>query len=375
MKRTNLSHRAQASLITIGTEITDGQILNSNAKTLATEFNRLGFEMVRHLSVPDDRSLMLQSFELCSKDSDFVCIVGGLGPTSDDFTRSCVAEYLKRELTWDESSWSRIVERLNARRIPIAESNKQQCYYPEGSQIHLNPQGTANAFSLIHHQKLYLCLPGPPREIKSIFDSNPLLAQIQTLFADQLKPDTLLKWKVTGVSESILGEWVQSVLKDPAWKVGYRPHPPYVEIKVWVPHGFCLDHPELKALDHILLPYLLYRNDEDPCESILKKLQNLQVSIIEQGLKGAFYDRCSQCAPSICSQLNWNLLKPEGPFLPKPPYLFLKGEGENALLQLQTDRHQYELHLQSPYHGTLLLDRSAKYFVEMTLLQLKEWLS
>ncbi len=90
------------NILAIGTEVTSGQIINKNAAWMSEKLNSYGMEVFHHLSVPDERELMINAMRFLTG-SNHLFITGGLGPTSDDFTREVVAEFAKKPLVFDPS--------------------------------------------------------------------------------------------------------------------------------------------------------------------------------------------------------------------------------------------------------------------------------
>src|SRR2546423_11411812 len=130
-KDQELSNRA--SVLAIGTELTTGQITNRNAPWISERLVQLGVEVVLHETVADDRSAIEAALNRCSQVSRLIFVTGGLGPTTDDFTRECIAQWAGRKLHFYEESWKKIVTRLSRLGIPVAEANRQQCFLPHGS--------------------------------------------------------------------------------------------------------------------------------------------------------------------------------------------------------------------------------------------------
>jgi molybdenum cofactor synthesis domain-containing protein len=97
----------KAAILTIGTEITDGQIVDSNSQWISLQLDAHNIKTVLHMSVPDNRDDMIGAIEYARAKGDLVFICGGLGPTSDDFTRDVVAEVLGKPLVLDETSCSK----------------------------------------------------------------------------------------------------------------------------------------------------------------------------------------------------------------------------------------------------------------------------
>src|SRR6185312_1777937 len=121
----------KTSILSIGTELTSGQILNSNAQWIAARLKDFGVLNSLQLTVPDERDQMLRGLEYCAQDIDVIFITGGLGPTTDDFTRLIIAEWSGKKLLWNEESWQHIVQRLSSRGRDIKDIQKQQAYFPE----------------------------------------------------------------------------------------------------------------------------------------------------------------------------------------------------------------------------------------------------
>ena len=122
-------HSDRASILTIGTEITTGQITNTHAAWISERLVQMGFEVVLHESVPDDRTLILQSLERCAGISKLIFVCGGLGPTTDDITRNVIAQWANMALEFDDEAMKHIVERLSGFGVPMVSSQRQQCFF------------------------------------------------------------------------------------------------------------------------------------------------------------------------------------------------------------------------------------------------------
>lgn len=226
----------KASVLAIGTELTTGQITNSNSSWISARLKELGIQTSLHLTVPDDREVNLQSLKMCADNSDVVFVTGGLGPTSDDFTREVIAAWMGSKLEFDEASWQHIESRLKPRGIPVKEIQRQQCYFPKDAKVLGNREGTANGFQVQHGGKLVFVLPGPPREIAAIWqDHIHPWALEKTKGLDRIVTES---WDILGLPESQVAEMAEQVLsKLPTalaskLEVGYRVHLPYVELKL-----------------------------------------------------------------------------------------------------------------------------------------------
>ena len=136
----------KASILAIGTEITTGQIVNKNASTLSAKLKTFGVDVTFHLTVPDNRQLIMDALHFAENQSELLFVTGGLGPTSDDFTRDLISQWSGLKMLFNEGSWNHVQSRLFSRGFSVREMQRQQCYFPETSQILTNASGTANAF-------------------------------------------------------------------------------------------------------------------------------------------------------------------------------------------------------------------------------------
>jgi nicotinamide-nucleotide amidase len=258
---------ARASILAIGTEITSGEITNRNAVWISENLQDLGFDVVAHLTVPDERALISAALRDRARESELVIVTGGLGPTTDDFTREVLAEWSGKALEFRESAWKKIVRRLEDRGIEVAPSNRQQAYFPLDSTTLENLEGTADGFRFTYqgeasHSTEVLVLPGPPREGKYLWERF-VDTWIKETFPPEV-PTDLERWHCLGISESSLGEIVERAVEGFGVKTGYRASVPYVEVKVWIPKNLTreLRLGLLSNLNAALAPYSVARGDE-----------------------------------------------------------------------------------------------------------------
>ena len=122
----------RVATLAVGTEITDGQILDRNSQWLSERMLEFSCEIVEHRAVPDDREKILRGLNDLSAQSDVLFVTGGLGPTSDDFTRECVADFLRQPLVWNEEAWAWAEERLKSRGSPITD-NQKAVFFSDGN--------------------------------------------------------------------------------------------------------------------------------------------------------------------------------------------------------------------------------------------------
>ncbi len=221
-----------ACVLTVGTEITSGEIFNSNSKWLSEKLEHLGFSVNLHLSVPDERKLIKDALDFSAQYAEVFIVTGGLGPTSDDFTREVISAWAKAPLEFNDSVWKSLEVLYKERGLTLREAHRQQCHFPKTSELLKNYAGTADGFYLKAHNKHLFVLPGPPREILSMWEPS-VVPKLKTLNARA--SEVLHRWICHGVPESEVAEKVEALIKGKNLRVGYRASKPYVHVKLWLP--------------------------------------------------------------------------------------------------------------------------------------------
>ena len=165
----------KASIIVIGTELTRGIIQDKHGSLISRELTALGVHVSEIVAVPDDGTIK-GILGALMRSSDLVIITGGLGPTSDDMTRSVIAEAAGKRLVRDEASWAFLLGRLGDKAYG---ANARQAMIPEGFTAIPNSNGTAPGFYGYGSGTLLVSLPGPPKEMDPMFYDHvlPLIRQ------------------------------------------------------------------------------------------------------------------------------------------------------------------------------------------------------
>jgi nicotinamide-nucleotide amidase len=161
----------KSEIIAVGSELLTPDRSDTNSLYLTARLNGLGFEVTRKSIVGDDRARIQETFRAALERVDLVVSSGGLGPTEDDLTRDAVAELLGRRLERNESVVRGIQERFHGFGRVMAENNVRQAMVPQGATILENNNGTAPGLWLESGQQIIILLPGPPRELKAMFES------------------------------------------------------------------------------------------------------------------------------------------------------------------------------------------------------------
>ena len=159
-----------AEILSVGTELLMGQIANTDAQYISRRLSELGVTLYRHTTVGDNPARVKQALSEALSRSDMVITTGGLGPTEDDLTKEMVGEFFGLPMELDEKSLEAVRTRMCRLGREMTENNNKQAYFPRGAIIMPNACGTAPGCIVEHDGKAVAVLPGPPREMKDMFE-------------------------------------------------------------------------------------------------------------------------------------------------------------------------------------------------------------
>src|SRR5580704_528512 len=193
-------------VITTGTELLFGSVINTHLAFLGQQLFSLGLRISLQTTVPDGdtiRDAIVEAAPRCQ----LILITGGLGPTTDDITREIVAELAGRPLEYDESIFARIKERFQKRGLRLTDPISRQAYVPRGAQVLPNDHGTAPGLYVPATEALpdMILLPGPPRELRPMFEqyASPIIRSLVGT------PDlTAIIFRTAGLGESYAQELI-----------------------------------------------------------------------------------------------------------------------------------------------------------------------
>lgn len=195
-------------LISVGTEILLGNIVNTNAAYLAEKCAGLGLSCYYQSVVGDNEERLFESITTAIKRSDIVILSGGLGPTQDDITKEVAARAVGLELVEDSNSKARILAYFSKVGKKITENNWKQAMVPKGSIVVDNENGTAPGIIIQYENKHILLLPGPPIELYPMFE-NDMIPYIRKLLPGIIYSQTV---KICGVGESKAETMIEDLL-------------------------------------------------------------------------------------------------------------------------------------------------------------------
>ena len=161
-----------AEIISVGTELLMGQILNTNARYISGRLADFGINLYYHITVGDNHDRLKDSIRTGFSRSDILIFTGGLGPTEDDITKETIAEYFGLELVIYEDYKEKLIERMVSRGYQCTPNNFKQVMFPKEHCIILpNPNGSAPGCIIEMDGKAAIMMPGPPWEMEPMFEA------------------------------------------------------------------------------------------------------------------------------------------------------------------------------------------------------------
>jgi len=216
--RINLNHpsnkknKSGVEILSIGTELLLGNIVNTNARWIAEQLSTLGLNHFRQTTIGDNSERLSQLIKEISQRSSLLITTGGLGPTPDDLTTESIAKAFDQPLIGREPIWEEIKNKLRNKKLYTKNlSLKKQCYFPEDAQIINNPRGTAPGMIWQPEENFtILTFPGVPDEMKAMWEESACNF-IKKNFSDGniFFSNTL---KLTGIGEATVSEKIKNLL-------------------------------------------------------------------------------------------------------------------------------------------------------------------
>ncbi len=197
-------------IISVGTELLLGQIVNTNARDISQMLSELGMNLYYTTVVGDNPDRLKAALQLAASRADGVILTGGLGPTGDDLTKETVAEFCGLPCVMHEESKRRLVERFRQMNRPMPENNWKQAEMPEGCIVLDNDNGTAPGAIVEYQDKVFIMLPGPPREMIPMLREK-VRPYLEKKTASVIHSKTL---RVFGIGESAAEERLLPILEE-----------------------------------------------------------------------------------------------------------------------------------------------------------------
>ena len=221
---------ASAEIITIGTEILLGEIVDTNTRYLARSLRGLGVDLYRTITIGDNVERIASAIRDSMERAEIILTTGGLGPTVDDPTREAVAHAVGVETEFREDLWQQVVAVIARYGRGPAENQKRQAYVPSGALAISNPVGTAPAFIVETERNAIICLPGVPKEMEYLLHES-VIPYLQKRF-DLHEVIKVRLLHTSGMGEGMIDEKIGDLetLSNPT--VGLAAHNGVVDIRL-----------------------------------------------------------------------------------------------------------------------------------------------
>jgi competence/damage-inducible protein CinA-like protein len=219
-----------AEIITIGTEILLGEIVDTNTRYIARTLRGMGVDLYRTITIGDNVERISEAIHNSMNRAEIVITTGGLGPTVDDPTREAVAKATGVELEFREDLWEQVVAVISRYGRKPSENQKRQAYIPKGALAIPNPVGTAPCFIVETERNAVVSLPGVPNEMEHILHES-IIPYLQKRF----KLDEIIKIRVlhcSGLGEGMIDEKIADLEKLSNPTVGLAAHTGVVDIRI-----------------------------------------------------------------------------------------------------------------------------------------------
>jgi nicotinamide-nucleotide amidase len=265
----------KARIITIGDELLIGQTIDTNSAWIGAELSKLGFDVCRKVSIHDLRTDILDELNDAIGQCDVVLITGGLGPTSDDITKSTLCDFFKTRLIVNTEVLSMIEEMMRRRGVRMNENNRKQAEVPESCMVLKNGAGTAPGMWFEKDNQVFVSMPGVPHEMKLIMNEH-VIPQFRKRYLSQViihrnimtygTPEARLAELLDGFEGSLPREI----------KLAYLPAAGIIKLRLT---GTGTDNDLLnKTIDeqvrklYSVIPELIYGENEETFEIVIGKL-------------------------------------------------------------------------------------------------------
>ncbi|HLR40444.1 MAG TPA: competence/damage-inducible protein A [Virgibacillus sp.] len=197
-----MTKQLKAEIIAVGTELLLGQIANTNAQWLSQQLSLYGINVYSHAVVGDNLKRVEETFSQAHHRSDIIIVTGGLGPTEDDMTREAFQLVSNLKIQEDGPAMEKINAYFEKQGTVMTENNRRQARVFEGAEVLANTAGMAPGMIVTHQDKLWIFLPGVPREMKQI-TTDKVLPYLKKMIGKEM----IIKSKVLksiGIGESRL---------------------------------------------------------------------------------------------------------------------------------------------------------------------------
>ncbi len=279
-----------AEIITIGDEILYGQIVDTNSQWMSAKMDEIGVKIIRKTTIGDSKEALLNAFSEAENRADIVLITGGLGPTNDDITKYCLAEYFDSDISMNETALKELEALFEKHGFTMTDTNRRQAELPDKCTMISNKNGTAPAMWFERNNKVFVSMPGVPHEMKAIM-KHSILPELQIFFDTPSIVHRMIK--TAGIGES----WLADTIKE--WeenlpthiKLAYLPSLMQVKLRLTaVGKDKSQLNKEIASEITKLIPLIekhIYGYDQDTLESVIGKI------LVKRGLTISTAESCT----------------------------------------------------------------------------------
>ncbi len=293
----------KAEILSIGTELLLGQITDTNAAWLAQQLPQLGVDLYFISQVGDNRGRLTETISRAYGRSDLVICTGGLGPTEDDLTREAISDMLNEPMEVQAGLAATLREFFAKRGVQMPERNVKQATLIKSAQALDNPVGTAPGWWVEHDNRILVCMPGVPHEMKTMWEKQIVLRLRERLPGEVIMSRTL---KILGKGESAVEEMVHDMIAstNPTLATYAKNDGVHLRITAKAPD-------EATARDLIFeseivirerMGTLIYGEDDDTLEGVLGQMmqdRGLTLAVLEAGTGGLLSTMLSESPDSL----------------------------------------------------------------------------
>ncbi len=278
-----------ATIISIGDEILNGMVVNTNAAFIAEKLNSIGIYILRIVTVGDDEKEILNTFKEYYKRTDIIIVTGGLGPTHDDVTRNAVCKFFDVELVSSEEACKNVQSYMQQRNRGWTPAAEDQTFIPEGAVIIPNKFGTAVGELFEKDERFFIVMPGVPYEMKSMMNDSVIPFFQTKKIGNVILHKTLM---TTGIPESEIAKRLGSLEEIiDGEKLAFLPSPMGVRLRITV-SGEEKTKCEAKLLSiekriRDRIGKYIYSIDDEEIEAVVGKI------LTEKKLKLAIAESCT----------------------------------------------------------------------------------
>jgi len=215
------NNQKKAEIINIGDELLAGHTLNSNATWMSKELKNIGIKVIKHIVIADEKEAIIEALDQVEKETNYIFITGGLGPTEDDRTKAVITSYFGGTLEFSEEAYKWVEEFFTRRGRVLSQRNRDQAVIPNNAERIINKMGTASGMIFRKDEKTFFVMPGVPYEMQNMMKESilPELAKYSKALATELQINTF------GLAESEIADRIMAAMPDieQDMSIGYYP--------------------------------------------------------------------------------------------------------------------------------------------------------